>query len=200
MKYRRKKAALTLVEMIVVIAVVALLAGLSLPAVKALYNSMLDAGSARTMINAALSTARAIALKEQRYAGIRFQYPLSNEASQYMIYIIQDKEYTIDVDDFRLVKGYNPTKLPENIFIEDGPGGSTKLSIVFSPSGRLVIYGVQLVDCPGIAWDDQIFVSFAQDSAPLTSCRGFILHDESVPETHEFWVAPYTGELIEVQN
>ena len=88
MRIRTKQSAVTLTEMTVVIASVALLVGLGLPAIRAFHDSFESRSGARSMISAALASARAIAAKEQRYAGIRFQKayhpqgPL--EADQYM--------------------------------------------------------------------------------------------------------------------
>jgi hypothetical protein len=127
------------------------------------------------MINAALSNARAIAVKEQRYTGIRFQEaydpkgPL--DAAQYIIFIIHDPnlDLTLTVPPgcgFRAVPGIEPIKLPDEVGVMDLRLGSltgepiistdlnisqnwqvndtTTFSIIFSPSGKLVIHGVQV--------------------------------------------------------
>ena len=52
-------------EMTVVVSIVALLAVLAMPAVRALISSFETSGGAKCMISAALSTARGIAAKEQ---------------------------------------------------------------------------------------------------------------------------------------
>ena len=53
----------TLIEMIVVVAIVALLAVFGMPAVRTLLNSFHSEGNTRAMINSALSCARSIAVK-----------------------------------------------------------------------------------------------------------------------------------------
>jgi len=121
MRTRSKQSGLTLPELAVVIATIALLVGFGLPAVRALLNSFETQSGAKTLISAALSSARAIAAKEHRYAGIRFQKvygpkgPL--DASQYMIFIIQDP--FIMAYGFRAVEGVKPIKLPNNVSVMD---------------------------------------------------------------------------------
>ncbi len=163
----------TLPEMMVVIAIVALLVGLTIPAMNMLFNSFESQSGAQSMISAALASARAIAAKEQRYAGIRFQkrYDPKNpdpiNAPQYIIFIIHDYDNTKLANGFRAVEGIQPIKLPDSIGVMDllyhttlPPGDgvvdteaeisdvdifrdTTTFSIVFSPSGKLVIHDVR---------------------------------------------------------
>ncbi|MHC4756688.1 MAG: prepilin-type N-terminal cleavage/methylation domain-containing protein, partial [Planctomycetota bacterium] len=70
MKMNKRQSGVTFMEMTVVIAVVALLVGISIPAVRALRGSFESEGGTKVMINAALSAARAIAAKEHNYAGV----------------------------------------------------------------------------------------------------------------------------------
>jgi competence protein ComGC len=178
MKIIHKHTGLTLTEMTVVIAVAALLVGLSMPAARMLQNSFETEGGTASMISSALASARAIAAKEQRYAGIRFQKAYSPDgvlkAPQYIIFIIQDPE--IMAFGFRAVDGIEPIKLPDSIGVMDlmyhpnlftpiGDGSAdsdteflnpnilwdtTTFSIVFSPSGKLVIHDVQVRNRDGI--------------------------------------------------
>jgi len=184
MKAECKQHGLTLIEMTVVIAAIVLLVSLALPAVRALVNSFECQSSATSMISAALASARAIAAKNQRYAGIRFQ-KLSQirlgglSAAQYMIFIVQDPDMM--AYGFRAVQGIQPIKLPDSIAVSDltivternsvNPTNSTEVrlgdsalsyqqkdnlidedheltdtttfSILFSPTGKLVIHGTR---------------------------------------------------------
>jgi Tfp pilus assembly protein PilE len=209
MRTRSKQSGLTLPELAVVIATIALLVGFALPAIRTLLNSFETQSGATTLISTALASARAIAAKEQRYAGVRFQkVPDSKEplkASQYMIFIIQDP--SIMAYGFRAVEGVKPIKLPDNVSVMDltilvsrnlrnpvNPQQEiriddpslfpllaeperdaernamideprevtdvTTFSIIFSPSGKLVIHGVRVRNRNGVTDDssnDDIF-------------------------------------------
>jgi hypothetical protein len=161
--------------MTVVIAIAALMVGLTIPAANMLLNSFESESGAKSIISSALASARAIAAKEQHYAGIRFQkrYDPNNpdplNASQYIIFIIYDHDRTTLENGFRGVDGVQPIKLPDSIGVMDllydpndltPPGGgqvnsnseiadatvfsdTTTFSIIFSPSGKLVIHEVR---------------------------------------------------------
>ena len=183
-KPRARRTGVSLPEMTVVVAIAALMVGLTIPAINMLLNTYESQSGAKSIINSALASARAIAAKEQRYAGIRFQKRLEPgnldplKAPQYIIFIIQDPN--IMAYGFKAVDGINPIKLPDsigvmdmvivpqrNIQYPDNPsaqfrfddpvnGGdnaindnfeildTTTFSIIFSPSGKLVIHGVRV--------------------------------------------------------
>ena len=178
----RRRAGLTLTEMMVVITIAALMVALTIPAANMLLNSFESESGAKSIISAALSSARAIAAKEQRYAGIRFQkrYDPNNSdplnVSQYIIFIIKEEQkYSNSLDyGFRAVDGIQPIKLPDsigvmdmmlvqrvysgiNLVINEFPINSngqlnnnrdlldtTTFSILFSPSGKLVVHQVRV--------------------------------------------------------
>jgi Tfp pilus assembly protein PilE/ribosomal protein L24 len=132
MKAKFKQSGLTLTEMTVVVASIVLLAAIALPAVRAFFNSFETESGAKTMVSAALSSARAIALKERHYAGIRFQKAYNRgaidpldplTASQYMIFIIHDSDPEPNgtglANGFRAVEGLQPIKLPDSIGVTD---------------------------------------------------------------------------------
>jgi prepilin-type N-terminal cleavage/methylation domain-containing protein len=192
----------TLTEMAVVMGIVALLVGLTIPAVNMLFNSFESETGAKSMISAALASARAIAAKEQRYAGIRFQKrydPNSSilDTSQYMIFIIQDP--AIMAFGFKAVDGIQPMKLPDSIGVMDltivqgrnivnpvSPaaqiriddpvlGGNTAInddfelidattfSIIFSPSGKLVVHGIRVRNRDGLTNNNSLDDIFNTD-------------------------------------
>jgi len=190
MSSRYKQTGLTLTEMMVVIATISLLVALGLPAVRVFLESFESRGGGRSMISAALSSARAIAAKEQRYAGIRFQQDLAG--NQYMVFIVHDFEKTGLNPGFRAVEGLKPIKLPESLGVMDlmvrinhgthwtdaedlldepikvaylddtepqnfGPDrknrfitDTSSFSIVFSPSGKLIMRDVRVRNRDGI--------------------------------------------------
>jgi type II secretory pathway pseudopilin PulG len=192
---RTRQLGLTLVEMTVVIAIAALMVALTIPAANMLLNSFESESGAKSIISAALSSARAIAAKEQRYAGIRFQkrydpnVPDQLNVSQYIIFIVQDPN--IMAYGFKAVEGIQPIKLPDSIGVMDliirtnhgpttndadnlgqqtindnswinGPeevNDTTAFSIVFSPSGKLVIHPVRVRNRNGESRPDNSILS-----------------------------------------
>ncbi len=162
-----KRKGVTLTEMMVVVAIAALMLGLTIPATNMLLNSFESESGAKSIISAAMASARAIAAKEQRYAGIRFQkrYDPNNpdplNESQYIIFIIYDHDLTKLENGFRAADGIQPIKLPDSIGVMDlcvddrlinnnvqinepnEVNDTTTFSIIFSPSGKLVIHDVQ---------------------------------------------------------
>ena len=74
-------------------------------------------GDTKSIINAALSTARAVAAKEQCYTGIRFALDFND--NQYMIFIIHDPEKTGLSSGFRALEGQKPIKLPDDSRVID---------------------------------------------------------------------------------
>jgi len=176
MKTKQKHNGLTLTETTIVVAIVAMMAFFGLPAIKTFFNSIGTPGGVKSMINASLSSARAIAAREQKYAGIRFQK--DTDDNQYMIFIVHDPDPTVSVNRFTAVKNVKPVKLPENlaVMVYNVPSGTsatdindtafnfsaepqwdtdaTTFSIIFSPSGKLTLHEVKAM--PAIA-ADQIF-------------------------------------------
>ncbi len=195
MKTNLRQSGLTLMEMTVVIAAIALLAVFGLPAVRAMVESLASSGGTKAMIGAALSSARAIAAKEQKYAGIRFQNAYNPDVpgdpfktSQYMVFIIHDPAATGLSNGFRAVEGIEPIKLPDSVGVMDlrcrinsdpsKPGDepiddgiseekklrdTTTFSIIFSPTGKLIIQEVRVRNKDGYSdtntgtSDDDIF-------------------------------------------
>ncbi len=168
-KYQ-KKSALTLTEMLVVIAVIALLFGIGVPAAKKMVKSFESAQGVRTVIEAALSNARAIAVKHGTYAGLRFQQ--SPQGTQYMVLIIHDPLDTGLANGFKAIPSRNPITLPDSFALlttqtrtnltdpsdsdsieiiadadVDQPyeiNDITTFSVIFNPSGRLVIHDIRI--------------------------------------------------------
>jgi len=103
--------------MTVVVTIIALLTAIGLPAINALLNSFQNESGAHNMISAALAGARAMAAREQHYAGIRFQQ--DSDGSQYMIFIVHDLEKTGLSPGFRAIEGVKPVKLPETVLVMD---------------------------------------------------------------------------------
>jgi hypothetical protein len=187
-----KTTGLTLIEMTLVIGTIVLLVGFAVPAVRSLTHSFQSEGAVKSMIDAALSSARAMAMTRQRYVGVRFQKlctsddpadPLKGvlDAPQYMIFIMSEGPNFIPPEGpatflpreigFRAVDGLDPIKLPDTVGVMDFSQGTspiavgvmtlglegddelvdaTTFSIVFSPSGRLVVKDVRVRNREGV--------------------------------------------------
>lgn len=185
MNAKSRQSGITLTEMTVVVAVIALLVTFGLPAIRTFHSTFESGASVRAMISAGLASARAIAAREQHYAGIRFQQDL--DGHQYMIFIVHDIGRTSLANGFRAVDGLKPIKLPDSIGVmdlryrtnnldprysgdelidEDGDitadvlRDTTAFSVIFSPSGKMVIHDVRIRNKDGETTDasnDDIF-------------------------------------------
>ena len=118
-----RKTGFTLTELLVVVVVMALLVGVGVPAAKQLMASFETTSGVQNAIEAALSAARALAIKEQKYVGVRFQkiwrdYDADN-APHYMTFIIHDSISTNLTNGFRAVEGLKPIRLAENFGVMD---------------------------------------------------------------------------------
>jgi len=183
MKAKHRQSGLSLIEQTVIIAAAGMLIYLAMPSAKNLFNTMHTPAGTKAMISSALASARIIAAKEQRYAGIRFQHAYYKDEPkqsplkmpQYLIFIIHDVAKTGLVDGYRAVEGIEPIKLPENIGIMDlyieqdsyekidndndlntdlKLNDATTFSIVFSPAGKLIVRDVQTRNRDGADYDD----------------------------------------------
>ena len=216
------QSGLTLVETLVVVGIIAALVGLGLPAVRAFFHSFESQDSVRTVIEAALSSARAIATEQGEYVGVRFQRayvktgdPLN--APQYLVFIVHDKPATGLADGFRAVQGIAPIRLPDAFGVTDltlvdrklsgsdidvvkeyllsddagidGPSEVneiTTFSVVFSPSGHLVIHEVRVRNRNGKSGTstlskDDTFNTVAKITDP-NDPRGMFVQDDYMEE------------------
>ena len=112
------------------VSIMAILMAISVPAAKSLMASFDSGTGVRQLINAALSNARAIAVRQQTYAGVRFQQDANGDT--YMIFIVSDPTPN-RADGFRVVKGRKPMKLPENVGVMD----TSYFLRVYSGTGEL---------------------------------------------------------------
>ncbi len=176
-RHPSKGRGLTLIEMTLVIATMALLVGFAVPAVRSMLKSFQTEGGVRSMIDAALSSARAMAMSNQTYVGIRFEKLCTSDnpldplrdvlnAPQYMIFIMHEEPAKIGglANGFRAVDGLDPIKLPDTMGVLDLTGitsdagidelfelsDATTFSIVFAPSGKLAVHEVRVRNRQGL--------------------------------------------------
>lgn len=200
MRIDKRQSGLSLTELLVVIAIMAVLMSVSIPAAKQLVNSFESSTSVRHLVNAALSNARAIAIREQAYAGIRFQK--GSDDKTYMIFIVHDPTATGLASGFRAAQGRKPMPLPEDVSVGSGT------SVIFSSQGKLTTHSVRCWNKDGVSDDssnDTIFntwtnvsngqAGFLQDFGNLSSNQNItIVNKEGISETQ--YINPYTGELV----
>jgi prepilin-type N-terminal cleavage/methylation domain-containing protein len=147
--------AMTLTELLVVMAVMVIMLAIAAPVAKKLAQTLGESTGARSVIAAAMSNARAIAVRDQKYAGVRFQQDSSGK--QYLILIINDPNATGLANGFRAIQGKKPMALPDDVgVIADGtysdtttvialntPAGmthATTFTVLFSPAGKYVTH------------------------------------------------------------
>ncbi len=204
MRNKRRQVGTTLAEMTVVIGIAALMLGLAIPAANMLLNSFESESGAKSIISSAMASARAIAAKEQHYAGIRFQkrYDPNNiiGASQYIIFIVHDPNRTGLANGFRAANGIQPIKLPDSIGVMDmlysSIGGNnpdvnfsnstvitdtTSFSVVFSPSGKLVIHDVRARNRDGSKSNSSMDDIFNTMNNVVSGIAMFIQDNDIVP-------------------
>ncbi len=209
MRIQKRQSGVTLTELLVVMAVMAILMAISVPTAKKLMESFESSTGVRQLINAALSNARAIAVREQAYAGVRFQ---EKDDITYMVLVMHDPDVSPNgtgyAQGFRAVEGRRPMKLPEDIRV---PGGT---SIVFSPSGKLTIHRIQVYNKDGVdnslnSSRDTIFntsdnvnaglAMFVQETFPVgvlppNSSQDLWILTKDTSNYEQ--ISPYTGELV----
>ena len=117
MKQFRAQNGFTLVEMLVVLTIMTLLFAAGAPAIKALQNAFSSTGSVATMVKAVLASARARAMRDQRYVGVRFQEDL--EGHQYMVFVQHDYDETGLARGVRAIEGMRAIKLPDRFCVLD---------------------------------------------------------------------------------
>ena len=156
MKAMRRQTGFTLVEMLVVVAIVALVAAMAMPGFTEMIRSN-KTGTARNSIRTALAAAQAHAAKTQKYAGVRFQFDRNGwqKGKQYIVLI---EKVGSEIREFNPVANTKPVALPSGIAVigndldvdenytvddadldtDDDVLDATTFSIVFSPAGQLV--------------------------------------------------------------
>ncbi len=135
MRVNHRQSGLSLLEETLVVAIVAIMIFLAVPAARHLFDRLQTPAGVKALISSALASARAIAARDQRYVGIRFQHACYKDTQgniqpeksplkmpQYMIFIEYQpvgQTASNDQDTFIAIEGIEPIKLPENIGVMD---------------------------------------------------------------------------------
>ena len=240
----KKHKGMSLIEMTLVVAAVAVVATFSVPAIDTMLNSLDSPDQTKAMIDSALAAARAGAMKHHQYVGVRFQHAngpqddddvLEREQPQYMVFIIHDPEVSggsssQDILNFRAFEGNKPIKLPDTIgvFTDNSVSNlidESTFSIVFSPSGKLIVVELEVLEVDN---DDAVFTTSTSDIddglamfyddttgglSEESSVRKLVIYnrkkfrkmgsgdrDDYLDSLKENYVSPYTGKLFEVEQ
>jgi prepilin-type N-terminal cleavage/methylation domain-containing protein len=185
----------TLTELLIVVCVVGLLAGVGIVAVKTMEGSAGLSGS-RVVLNAILASAAAQAESRQGYIGVRFQ---QTGGRQYAIFIepIPD-QYPDGHVPFRILQGRDTISLAKGIGImplafwetETIPDPNCRVTILFSPAGRLTRKDLVV---------EEQTAMFGPDKDVYSSDIGFVVYNT---KRYDFgllrpvYVNAYTGQLI----
>ncbi len=169
MNKRQQQSGFTLIEMLVVVAIIAVLAALSLPNTMGIIRSHRSAAT-KNLIRNALAQAQAHAAVTQKYAGVRFQFTKDDWQNnrQYLVLIENEPGMVpgAGIPDYhshnRFVAirnakaavlpvgmgvisqaAFGSAQIPDNYAV-DSVRGETTFSIIFSPTGQLVTKDVYL--------------------------------------------------------
>ncbi len=147
----------TLVEMLVVIAIVVLVLGMALPSITGIFTAGADS-QAYNLIASQLSAARALAIQEGTYAGVHVQ--MGNEATDSDLKdtcwaAVMQYDTSLSPAAFRLADGFTPRQIPGRYAFGEVSGAFitasafdnlsdtnldnfTSFTVVFSPNGAVV--------------------------------------------------------------
>jgi len=123
MRHKRKADAFTLVELLVVVTIIGIMLGLTMPSFNTMMKSQ-QAASAKTLIRTALAQAQIYASSNQKYAGLRFQPDADGRPNIILIEhaprcLVTDLSGVITEDNvaerFTAIPNAKPVALPEGI-------------------------------------------------------------------------------------
>ncbi len=134
-EFYRDNRGITLIELVVVLSLLAIIAGLAYPAVnKWIPNYRLKAASRELYSN--LQKAKMEAIKRNRYVAITFNVPISGATYDYIVYVDNNSNLQYDPGETILSRVRLPTSggisISTNTFINNGNGRKT---LAFNPRG-----------------------------------------------------------------
>lgn len=112
-----RRAGFSLTEMLVVVSIMVILMGIAIPTAIEIQKSFESSDGVIHVIEAALGTARAMALRDSTYVGIRFQE--DRQGNPYMVLIRYKADNAGVADEFIAVPNRKPIRLPGNTMLID---------------------------------------------------------------------------------
>jgi prepilin-type N-terminal cleavage/methylation domain-containing protein len=195
MNRSKRKTGFTLTELLVTVAVITVLAGVAVPTVKLLVGAFESPKSIKNLVGAALANARAMAIRDNSYVGVRFQraYDAQNAGNplkwpQYMVFIIHDEPVTNIANGFRVIAGRQPIKLPKSMGVMDMMIRDDVVAAVTIDDRPLI--ASHLNDDPGVA---NIDPGGANRCLTDTSCFSIVFSPAGKLVIHDVWVKNKQG-------
>lgn len=190
----RQGAAFTLVELLVVVAIVVLTVGALLPALGGFFDSA-RAPDARNLISAHLAGARNYAVANNITTALVFTEDEGAPETKRRV-LMYLAEYDATDDEFKVVPGRETTYLPDNILIsddatKDDQGDEDTVVICFSAAGQLTVGKQFAIEEPPIGDEIDLLDN-------INSIASFFLYDAvSSDPVESLRVNYYTGMVIE---
>ena len=210
MHNKPKQSGLTLTELVVTVAIVTILLGVAVPAARRLMDSLQGGAGTHGLISAALSNARAIAVREQKYAGVWFHRADDNKT--YLVLVVNDdRSQTLGgtglANGFRAVEGRQSIALPDGILTLTNTRiriNNTETSdivevfpVIFNSAGRLVTHPVRFRGVLPFNLVDYDSGHSDELGGDIISVNQFWIGDtEEQGLSRTLMISPYTGELV----
>jgi prepilin-type N-terminal cleavage/methylation domain-containing protein len=198
----KKNQAMTLTELLVVMSVMVILLAIAAPVAKKLAQSLGESTGTRSIIGAAMANARAIAVRDQKYTGVRFQQDSSGK--QYLILIVHDPNATNLANGFRAIQGKKPMALPDNVGViatgtysdttaagfialdnTAGMTNATTFSVTFSPAGKFVTHPVRVRNKDGKTNNDTSNDKVFNTQNNVSNGIAMFVQDDYLPQLYE---------------
>jgi len=198
------KKAFTLIELLMVLAIIVLLIGVGSIAIKAMENSAGLAGS-YSLLDSILNYVLSEAKGHQQYIGVRFQRTVEQQQYAIMIIAIPDKYPNLENPfiSFKAMPGKKPIQIAQTVgimplyFIEQNEiiDPNCCVTIIFSPQGRLVRKSIIIEEHAEI---------FSNDEDGYISDNCFVIYNpKKYKESASFfdqlkpvYLNSYTGKII----